>query len=425
VRVTVRQVLRTYFTLTLLSTFASSLIWGINTLFLLDAGMSVTRAFAANAFFTAGEVLFEVPTGVVADTLGRRMSYLLGSATLFVSTLLYLWMWRVRGPFWAWAAVSMLLGLGFTFFSGATEAWLVDALKFAKYSGTLESAFARGQVASGIAMLTGTLAGGAIAQATNLGVPYLLRAGMLALTFLVALVSMRDVGFTPRKGLSVWERTRSVVRSSLDQGLRNPPVRWLMLSAVFSGGVGIYAFYAMQPYLLELYGRRRSYAVVGIGAAVVAGGQIVGGFLAPRVGKAFRRRTSFLLFATVTSGAALALAGMTSHVWVALTVLGAWAIVFAAAIPIREAFINGLIPSDQRATVLSSDNLLSSAGGVVMQPALGRVADIWGYATSYLVAAGIELMALPLLLLARREKARPDLIEGSAASISSRPRHCR
>src|SRR5262249_1070078 len=88
------SILRTYVVLTLLSTFASSFIWGINTLFLLDAGLTVTAAFAANAFFNAGQVLFEVPTGVVADTVGRRASHLLGSATLFVSTLLYLLLWR-------------------------------------------------------------------------------------------------------------------------------------------------------------------------------------------------------------------------------------------------------------------------------------------------------------------------------------------
>src|SRR6266404_7010408 len=69
------RILKTYVALTLLATFASSFIWGINTLFLLDAGLSIAQAFAANAFFTAGEVLFEVPTGIVADTLGRRMSY--------------------------------------------------------------------------------------------------------------------------------------------------------------------------------------------------------------------------------------------------------------------------------------------------------------------------------------------------------------
>jgi hypothetical protein len=61
---------------------------------------------------------------VVTDVLGRRTSYLLGSARLFVSTLLYLLLCRLHGPFLAWALVSILLGLGFTFFSGATEAWL-------------------------------------------------------------------------------------------------------------------------------------------------------------------------------------------------------------------------------------------------------------------------------------------------------------
>ena len=58
-----RNVQRVYLVLLLLHTLAASFIWGINTLFLLDAGLSNTQAFAANAFFTAGLVLFEVPTG--------------------------------------------------------------------------------------------------------------------------------------------------------------------------------------------------------------------------------------------------------------------------------------------------------------------------------------------------------------------------
>ena len=54
-----------------MSTLAASLIWGVITLFLLDAGLTNTEAFAANAFFTGGQVLFEVPTGVLADTCPR------------------------------------------------------------------------------------------------------------------------------------------------------------------------------------------------------------------------------------------------------------------------------------------------------------------------------------------------------------------
>src|ERR671913_1097567 len=164
-----RRIERVYLALLLLHTLAASFIWGINTLFLLDAGLSNAEAFAANAFFTAGLVVFEVPTGVIADTRGRRTSYLLGTLTLALSTLLYLLMWRISAPFWAWALASALLGLGFTFFSGAVQAWLVDALRAHRYEGALDPVFARGEIVEGVAMLGGSVLGGYIAQATNLG----------------------------------------------------------------------------------------------------------------------------------------------------------------------------------------------------------------------------------------------------------------
>src|SRR6187455_734748 len=174
-----KRVERTYLSLTLISTLASSFIWGINTIFLLDAGLDNAEAFAANAFFSAGMVLFEVPTGIVADTIGRRMSYLLGTVTLTASTLLYVLLWQIEAPFWEWAIASILLGLGFTFFSGAVEAWLIDALAATGFTGTTESVFGRGQIVGGAAMLTGSVAGGFIAEQTSLGVPFVLRGVVL------------------------------------------------------------------------------------------------------------------------------------------------------------------------------------------------------------------------------------------------------
>src|ERR687895_163482 len=176
---TPRSIQRTYLLLMLGNTLAASFIWGINTIFLLDAGLSNLEAFAANAFFTAGMVLFEVPTGIVADTVGRRMSYLLGTLTLAASTLLYVLLWQVEAPFWQWAIVSALIGLGFTFFSGAVEAWLVDALTATGFTGAMETVFGRGQMVSGVAMLTGSVGGGLLAQVTSLGAPFVLRGAIL------------------------------------------------------------------------------------------------------------------------------------------------------------------------------------------------------------------------------------------------------
>jgi MFS family permease len=413
------RVQRTYLVLTLFTTLSASFIWGINTLFLLDAGLDNTQAFTVNAFFTVGLVLFEVPTGVVADTRGRRFSFMLGAATLLLATLLYLVMWQIRAGLLGWAIASILLGLGFTFYSGATEAWLVDALKATGFRGTLESVFARAQVVTGVAMLTGSVLGGFIAQATNLGVPYLIRAGLLGVTLIIAFRFMHDIGFTPSHGESVGTEVRTVLRGSIDGGLRNPPVRWLMLAAPFTFGVGIYAFYAFQPYLLQLYGDPTAYGVAGLAAAAIAGAQIVGGLSVPRVRRLFKRRTDALIVAGIATVVLLVLVGLTSSFWFALALIVAWSLIFAIESPLRQAFINGVIPSEQRATVLSFDSLMGSAGGVIAQPALGHVADVNGYGASYLVAGAVALISLPFVFLARREKAVSDPITEDADEDAS------
>jgi MFS family permease len=405
-----RRVQRTFLTLLLFNTLAASLIWGINTLFLLDAGLSNAEAFAANAFFTAGLAIFEIPTGVIADLRGRRVSYLLGVFTLTTSTLLYLYMWYVSARFWAWALSSMLLGLGFTFFSGAVEAWLVDALAASGFKEKLESVLAKGEIVEGSAMLAGSIAGGLIAQVTNLGVPYIVRAGLLVLNFVAAFLLMRDVGFKPSQNKSLLKEIKVILAGSMKYGLRNPPARWLMLAAPFTGGVTIYAFYAMQPYLLELYGNKEAYGIAGLAAAIVAGAQIVGGLLVPFVGKIFRVRTSVLLAAYVVSTIVLAIVGFIPNFWVVVTLLILWGLMFAAVTPVRQSFLNGLIPSEQRATVLSFDSLFASAGGVVIQPVLGRVADVWSYPVSYIFSAAIQAFAVPFAWLAWAEKAEPDAI---------------
>ena len=406
-----KSVQKTYLTLTLLTTLAASFIWGINTLFLLDAGLSNTEAFAANAFFTLGQLIFEVPTGVIADTWGRRQSFLLGTVTLALSTVLYLAMWQTAAPFWQWAVASALLGLGFTFFSGAVEAWLVDALAFVKFEGNLESVFAKGQVIGGIAMLVGSIAGGVIAQFSNLGVPYIVRAAILGMTFVIAWLMMRDLGFQPEKGAKTSKEVKKIFNASIENGWRNRPVRWLMLAAPFSAGVGFYAFYALQPYLLDLYGHSTAYSVAGLAAAIVACAQIIGGLLVPFVRRRFNKRTTALIMGGVLAAVLLAFIGITNSFAMAVILLVLWAMIFATTMPIRQAYLNGLIPSKQRATVLSFDSLMGSSGGVVIQPALGKAADVWSYSTSYIAAGAVQLLAVPFLIGAKRGNTPADKIE--------------
>jgi len=161
------RIIRSYLAITFLFNLAMSMIWGIDTLFKMGAGLDIMHVLLTNSAFTLGSMVFEIPTGVVADTVGRRVSLLLCLATLFVTTLLYVAIaWRGWG-FWAFMWVSVFLGLGFTFYTGAVNAWLVDALKATGYTEPLEPVFARGQMAFGAAMLVGTIGAGCSAKSIS------------------------------------------------------------------------------------------------------------------------------------------------------------------------------------------------------------------------------------------------------------------
>jgi hypothetical protein len=81
--------------------------------------------------------------------------------------------------------------------------------------------------------------------------------------------------------------------------------------------------------------------------------------------------------------------------------------------------MNGCIPSEQRATVLSFASLMGSAGGVVAQPALGRVADVFSYGIAYVVAGVVYVVSLPFLIAVRRMGLPADRVTGDETTIAA------
>jgi len=251
-----RRIISTYMTLAGLYTLSASLIWSVNTLFLLDAGLGIGEVFVANALFSAGMVLFEIPTGVVADTLGRRISYLLSVALLAITTILYLVAAQAEAGLLVFGAVSVLMGLGFTFYSGALEAWLVDALGTVGDDRPLDHVFARGQQVSGSSMLIGTITGGLLGQ-IDLAVPFIVRSALLGLVLVLSARLMHDIGFTA-KSLRISEIPAAMAdqaRVGVQHGWRHRGLRLLMTSAAIRGVFFGWGFYAAQPYFLELLER--------------------------------------------------------------------------------------------------------------------------------------------------------------------------
>ena len=152
---------------------------------------------------------------------------------------------------------------------------------------------------------------------------------------------------------------------------------------------------------------------------IVAGAQILGE-AAPRI-RGLHRRTSALLLIAAASAVTLVLVGSVKSCWPVIGLTTVWGLLFAATMPIRQTYINGMIPSQQRATILSFDSMMSSTGGVWTQPVLGKAADVYGYPTSYVISGAIGALALPFLALSRRQNNPADTLEVAEAEPVPQP----
>jgi MFS family permease len=429
---TAASVARTYYALSALFVLSASIIWGVNTLFLLDSGLDLFWVFAVNATFSAGQIVFEVPTGVIADTIGRRASFLIGIAALIVSTLGYVassvFHWGLPG----FILFSVLLGFGFTCQTGAVDAWMVDALDATGYSGSKDRVFARTGIFTGVAMLIGTLSGGLLGQ-LNLAIPYYVRAGLLMVVFVMTFAFMHDIGFRPRPLYisRFGEESRKIFSAGIRHGWRHPVVRPLLFTSLVSGLLMWYLFYASQPYVLQLLGRENLVWVAGAVTALFALSGVAGNFLVGPVsrsswGKRPARVLTWTALLMAFSATALGVVGLVvgsaniAGFVLAVVLLIVFSLLNGVLGPVRQAYINENIPSAQRATVLSFDSFFSDVGAVVGQLGLGYAAQAASKAAAYTIGGVVYLVAAPLY---RRAGKATDRLEaqGIAPALLGEP----
>ena len=415
------QVVRNYMTLTGLYTLAASIIWGVNSLFLLDAGLTLLQLFAVNSIFTAAMALFEIPTGVLADTRGRRASFLLSIIILAIGTVGYVVVAQVENNLWLFAIMSVILGLGYTFYSGAMEAWLVDALDHTGFTGKLDDVFARSSMVSGSAMLIGSLLGGALGS-WNLATPYWIRVGLLTAVYLFAHFTMHDLGFSPHNVTisQLPQEMKKVAKASIQYGWQTPSVRLLIMAGFVQAIFMAWGFFAWQPYFLELLGQTAPW-VAGIISALIALATMGGNGVVEWAAKRCGRRTTLLLYAAVIQTGAIIIVGLTNSFWVAVSfyllamaMTGIWG-------PVKQAYMHQMIPSEQRATVISFESLVGSGGSVIGQNGLGQLSQVrsLGLGLGYVVGGITTIFVWPLIWALRKRDDQVDFIVGDAGLDSA------
>ena len=410
------RVIRSYLVISGLFTLAASLIWGINTLFLLDAGLTIFEVFLANAVFTAAMALFEVPTGVVADTRGRRASFLLSAATLGIGTLAYVGVAEIGGGLLLFCLAGVVLGLGYTFYSGAVEAWLVDALKETGYQHELDGVFARSAMVSSVAMIGGTIGGGLLGQ-LDLSVPYVVRTVAILVALAVGFRTMHDIGFTPRslRLQGIVGEMRKVASAGMTYGWRSPAVRLLVIDSFVAWGFFAWAWYAWQPYFLELYGQEDAIWLSGVIAALFAGAGICGNALVKRVALPGRRRTTILLAASAATTLTMVATGAIRSFWVTVPIFLLGAIAGGVMQPVRQTYLHQSIPTSERATLVSFDALLGSLGSVGGQAGLGYLSQERSIPAGFVVGGLVTILNIPIFARLRSLNQAADRITVEAA----------
>jgi DHA3 family tetracycline resistance protein-like MFS transporter len=400
--------------------FAMAVGWTLAPIyFVREVGMSPLELVLAGTALEVAYFLFEVPTGVVADTVGRRASVIVSQFLIAIGFLVTGLVTSVP----VILAAAALMGFGWTFKSGAIDAWLADEVGPAR----LSASYQRGAQVARAAALLGI--GAAVGLALlDLSLPIV--AGGIVLLGLGAFLAlaMPETGFRPasREGLST---VRSLVHTTQEGGrlLRARPVLLLITAITFFGGMWSEsvdrlweAHFLVDVGVPELAGLDPLvwFGVLNAGAIVLA--IVVAQPLVRRFSQAGGRAMAWSLLALDTAmllgTLAFALAGT-----FALAVLAYWAIRVAASLaaPVHSAWVNSNIDdSSVRATVLSITNLGDSAGEWGGGPALGVVGNVFGIRAALAGGAAALAPALALYGLALRRvgvEPVPDVVPQAEA----------
>jgi MFS family permease len=334
----------------------------------------------------------EVPTGIIADTWGRKPSMAIGAA-LHGLVLLGL-LAQVLSPIFLLAYA--VWGVSFAFISGASDAFVYDSLKGDGMAGDFT------RIASRYAMVR-QAAGGVAAVAGGLLAAYDMR--LCFVLTAVACFAGAGVALTFREPpcSELASTSGTGFRDNLVHGIRlaagRPRVRSIILiGAMLSLFTMLLTMTALQPFAQE------------VGAPVWAFGGLLltihvstlgGSYLSPRLAARFKRERLLIVAAAVIAGSQVVLwLGASWQVLVQFAIAGATG---AAVQPILSGMLNDAIPSQQRATIISLQSLVTMLGLGVIQLAFFAISQR-ATAALALGLSGIlmALMTAPVLALLSR-----------------------
>ena len=388
-----------YLLVAAISALASSTIFSISAVYYVQTvRMDPLQLVLVGTVLELTAFIFEVPTGVVADKYSRRLSVIAGYFLLGAGFML-------EGAVPAFVAIlgaQVVTGIGYTFISGAQDAWIVDEIGV-EHIGPI---YARGQQANNIGALVGIFVGTGLAL-LQLNLPILL-GGLLMIVLAVALVIvMPEHGFKPAPNQErTWQSMGRILRDGTRVIRGNSLLMTLMAAALvfgaFSEGidrlwqahfltdVGLPALGALQP-------------VAWFGVINVVGmllNMLAAEFVRRRVDMTGKADTGRILFVMQGAmGLSVIAFGLAGNFVVAIIAKWLISLLRTASGPLSGTWMNQNIRSEVRATVLSMNGQADALGQVAGGPVIGAIGSVFSMRAA-LVFSG--LLITPALALYTR-----------------------
>ncbi|MCW3805936.1 MFS transporter [Plebeiibacterium marinum] len=337
-------------------------------LFYKDMGFSDRESFQLKAFYSIAIVIFEIPSGYVADVIGRKKTLIAGSILGTLGFIVY----ATTSGYFYFLIAEIILGIGQSFVSGADSALLYDSLKgmdrdkeYIKYEGRN---FTVGNYAEAIAgLLGGTLA------AIHMRLPFILQSGIAFMAVPASILLVEPGLSTGRKKPGIKDILHVVWYAMVE----NAKLRYNLIYSSIMGTATL-----TMAWIYQLYLNNIGFTSTFIGATHTVLNLIVGTttLYAYKIEAKLKPTLTIWLTSIIITGSYV-IAGFINSAWI-LIVLGIFYFSRGIATPVLKDYINRITSSDIRATVLSIRSLLIRAFFALIAPFVGFLSDNYDRAFS-------------------------------------------
>jgi hypothetical protein len=383
-------------------------------------GLSLGAIGAVFAVHSAVAIVLEVPSGALADVVGRRRVLLAGASLTTVSLLIF----AVADSIGAFMASVGLLAAGRALISGSLEAWYVDSLRSLDPAAPLSRGLSRGTAAEGIALALGALVGGGLVTLagpgdagglpSGYGVAAL--AGALAgVAYLVAVAVLvreepREHADLSGARASIGRRVALTFATARDEFMGSAVVRLVVVTGVALGTSFAAVELLWQPRLADLLSEPGSHGVVfGALSAASMLAVALGAWLSERVNRGLGLPLAYLIALGFGAVCVTMLGVPATPVAFALVYLLAY-FGMGVADPMHFELLNDAVGSTARATLISAEALAAQGGALVANLGVGALAASHGSGLAWALAGSLLTLttlavAVPLYRAARTVRA--------------------